>query len=878
MSVANHMKRLLLAILVAIAAFTAGHVAGQDRITSPQPVNTRKPWVRWWWPGSAVDRESLTRQMEELARVGVGGVEITPIYGARGYEQRYIRFLSPEFMAMLEHVAREGQRLGLGIDMATGTGWPFGGPWVDKDNALARAVLRDGQLAGEPTGMMVKRAAPGGEGLVVNPLSPDALRAYLKPFDDAFARFPRGVIRAQFHDSFEYYDASWASSLPAMFRQMHGYDIQTYAAEVMGRKAMDADTLGRIKSDFRDTLNRMHQSYLAEWARWSHEHGFIVRNQSHGAPANLLDLYGMVDIPETEVFGSTPFPIPGLRRDPAAVRHDQDLPEPMVTRMSSSAAHVMGHPLTSSETATWLRDHWKETLAYVKPEIDRIFLDGVNHVFYHGTVFSPRDAPWPGWLFYASTQFNPANPWWDDFGSLNAYVERVQTVLQGGQPDNRVLLYWPVYDVWDNPQGLMQQLGVHDVGFIMDSPSGALARALDNAGYAFDYISDDQIANTTTAGGALVTPGNRYDVLVVPRADRMPLPTLRKLAELARGGATIVFDALPADVPGYGNLSERRKEFQSLIAEWRFSAGPVAGVERAASGGTGSSGRVLRGNVLASLGAIGTVREPLADTSIDFIRRKTASGHDYFLANLQDKAFAGWITLGVPVATAAITDPLSGRSGGAPLQRAGTNGARIYLQLNPGESLLVSTTVGGGASGRAWTWFEPAGAPLPIRGTWNIQFIKGGPELPPAITTAALQSWTTLGGEAAQRFAGTARYRIEFDAPQRTAAAWMLDLGDVRDSARVRLNGRDIATAWSLPFQVRVDDALRPGRNILEIEVTNVAANRIRDMDRRGVQWKIMREINFVNIRYEPFDASGWPIELAGLLGPIELVPMRRVQ
>jgi hypothetical protein len=65
---------------------------------------------------------------------------------------------------------------------------------------------------------------------------------------------------------------------------------------------------------------------------------------------------------------------------------------------------------------------------------------------------------------------------------------------------------------------------------------------------------------------------------------------------------------------------------------------------------------------------------------------------------------------------------------------------------------------------------------------------------------------------------------------------------------------------------------------VLEIEVTNVAANRIRDMDRRGVQWKVMREINFVNIRYEPSDASGWQLEPSGLLGPITLVPMRRVR
>jgi hypothetical protein len=271
--------------------------------------------------------------------------------------------------------------------------------------------------------------------------------------------------------------------------------------------------------------------------------------------------------------------------------------------------------------------------------------------------------------------------------------------------------------------------------------------------------------------------------------------------------------------------------------------------------------------VVAALQSIGTVRETLAETPIDFIRRRTAAGYDYFLANLKGDAFAGWVTLGVSAAGATITDPLTGRSGATPLDATGDARARVYLQLKPGESLLVSTSTDAAASGPEWTWLEPAGAPEPIAGTWNIEFIKGGPELPPAITTTTLASWTALGGEAAQRFAGTARYRIEFDAPARRAAAWVLNLGDVRESARVRLNGRDVAAAWSLPFEVRLGDAFVPGRNVLQIEVTNVAANRIRDMDRRGVAWKIMREINFVNIRYEPFDASGWPLELSGLLG-----------
>jgi len=152
---------------------------------------------------------------------------------------------------MLEHVGREAQRLGLGVDMATGTGWPFGGPRVAPEDSSKKIVRIGGRLGGEPTKMMVKRAAPGGEGLVLDPFSPDALNRYLAPFTKAFASFPRGLVRAQFHDSFEYYGAGWTEKLPETFRRMHGYDIHTFDAVLLGDKAADADTLGRVKSDYR---------------------------------------------------------------------------------------------------------------------------------------------------------------------------------------------------------------------------------------------------------------------------------------------------------------------------------------------------------------------------------------------------------------------------------------------------------------------------------------------------------------------------------------------------------------------------------------------------------------------------------------------------
>jgi len=833
----------------------------------PEPTRETKPWIRWWWPGSAVDEPNLTRHLEEFAAAGLGGVEITPIYGARGAEQRYVDFLSPRWVQLVAHTGREAQRLGLGVDMATGTGWPFGGPAVSTADGSQKLVLKDGHLAGEPTGMQVKRAAPGGAGNVLDPFSSAALERYLTPFGAAFASLPRELLRGQFHDSFEYYGASWTPALAERFRAMHGYDVNDHAAQLLDEKPCDAATLARLKADYRATLAQLHLEYLQGWAKWSHARGWIIRNQSHGAPANLLDLYATADIPETEVFGSTPFPIPGLRRVIVELRNDQDLPESLVIRFASSAAHVAGHRLASSETLTWLREHWKEAPSMMKPEIDRLFVEGINHLVYHGNAYSPADVPWPGWLFYASTEFNDRNPLWPDLAALNAYVARVQSILQGGAPDTDVLLYWPVHDVWDDPGKLINQLGVHDVSWLTKSPTGQLARLFLQRGITFDYLSDAQLAATSTAGRNnhdLRTPGGHTSrVLVVPATRRMPVETLRQITALAAAGATVIVQQLPEDVPGYGRLDERRATFRQLLAALGQTHATVVGrAEPDALLATPAFAQKVR-------------REAIVDAGVSFVRRRHDLGHDYFLANLGAKPVDGWVTLGVGATDAFILDPLSGRIGRAAL-KADAAHAAIYLQLASGESLIVRTSdQRAAADAPAWTYVTPAGEATAVRGEWQIDFTRGGPALPAAIRTAELKSWTELGDAEAQRFAGTARYRMEFDLPAGVRADdWLLDLGDVRETARVRLNGTDAGIAWSLPFQLRVGSLLRPGRNVLEIDVTNLAANRIRDLDQRGTNWKIMREINYVDILYKPFDAAKWAIVPSGLLGPVRLIPL----
>ena len=549
------------------------------------------------------------------------------------------------------------------------------------------------------------------------------------------------------------------------------------------------------------------------------------------------------------------------------MRAADDLPEPLVMQLASSAGHVMGHPLISSETCTWLREHWKVALAFAKPEIDRLFVNGINHIFYHGTVYSPADAPWPGWLFYASTQFNPRNPWWRDFGALNHYVTRVQSILQHGQPDHDVLIYWPFEDLIDDPKGLMQQYAVHHVAWLTESNAGHLAHTLQHAGIGTDFISDAQLLQTQPAAdGHLQTPGHTYRVLLIPATQRMPVATLARLQALAAAGVHLRFiDALPEDVPGLGQLETRRTEFAALRASPAFAA-PVPLADAA--------------NAVTTLGVR---HETFATHGLEYIRRATADGHDYFVTNLSGQPVDTWVSLGTPATHALLLDPLTAQFGIARTRPGADGRDEILLQLAPGQSTLVRASVHPTLTAEvsAWPYTRPAGEPVTLTAPWAVTFLTGGPEIPAPFTMPAPASWTSLTTDArTQSFSGTAVYRTTFEmaAPAMTTAdGWRLDLGDVRESARVRLNGHDIGTAWSVPYVLDLGSAVRPGRNELEIEVTNLAANRIRDLDRRGISWRNMHEINFVNISYQPFDASDWAVTPSGLLGPVRLLPLHRL-
>jgi hypothetical protein len=273
-----------------------------------------------------------------------------------------------------------------------------------------------------------------------------------------------------------------------------------------------------------------------------------------------------------------------------------------------------------------------------------------------------------------------------------------------------------------------------------------------------------------------------------------------------------------------------------------------------------------------ALAALGIRRERLVDLpGLIFIRRRHASGRHYVVANQGKEAVDEWLPLAVGAGSALLMDPMSGRTGLA--QMRGTAPCEIRLQLPAGGSCVLRTFDDPLSDAPAWPYAEPCGPAQELEGRWQVDFLSGGPDLPPSFQTEQLASWTE-SSEAAERFAGTARYRLAFDAPAR-AEAWQLDLGEVHASARVRLNGRDAATLIGPSFTTTLPH-VQPAGNVLEVEVTNLAANRIRDLDRRGVAWRIFDDINFVSRQYGPFDATDWPVLPSGLLGPVRLVPLKK--
>src|SRR5262249_10144219 len=380
-----------------------------------------------------------------------------------------------------------------------------------------------------------------------------------------------------------------------------------------------------VRRDYGRTLTELFEDrFLKPMREWAQQKGVRFRIQNYGVPPAALASARYADTVDGEGFEWRTL---------------------STSRWASSAAHLLGKSIVSSEGWTWLHSPaFRATPLDLKAEADRHFLSGINQLIGHGWPYSPPQAGTPGWMFYAAGVYSDKNPWWPVMADTSRYLQRVSAVLRQGEPFADVALFAPTEDVWaqfrpGNPRALNLASGIRD------AIGPTLVPAILDAGHNFD------LADSRTLHEALQ---RKYRFLVMPPMKSRPDPVDRYVA----GGGQVL--------PGSGNdLAERL----SVMADVRFVP---------------------------------------PSSSIGFVHRRLRDGDVYFLANTGNRPVtveamfsAGSTLFGFPRGPNKLTrserwDPLTGAI--EPLPQGGSS---VPLSFEPyGSQMVVFRTDDAGEESR----------------------------------------------------------------------------------------------------------------------------------------------------------------------------------
>ena len=815
-----------------------------------RPPDDARMMVRWWWFGPAVTHAQLEREMRFMKEGGIGGFEVQPTYALeldnaeKGIKN--LPFMSSEFLDALTFTGQKAKELGLRMDLTLGSGWPFGGPHIPLALTSPRLRvakgdpgLREGEkviatfdaegklmAAGAPrsanatyfissfTRQTVKRPAVGAEGPVLNHYDTAALQAHFKavgePMLKALAGTPPYAI---FSDSLEVYNSDWTSDFLAEFQKRRGYDLTPLLPALIN----DLPPSRAIRHDWGQTLSELcDDRYLQPLNKWAADHGTKFRSQTYGIPPVTMSSQRFVDLPEGEGTQWKRF---------------------STTRWATSANHIYGRPVTSSETWTWLHSPvFRANPLDMKAEADLHFLQGINQLVAHGWPYTPPSVPEPGWRFYAAAVFNQHNPWWIVMPDIATYLQRVSWVLRQGTPTTDVAVYMPTHDAFAG-----FALGRDSVNQAMEGLIGAdMVPAILDAGYNFDFTDDTAIA----------TKGITHKVLVVANVERIPLATYKKISDFAAKGGKVLFTKrLPALAPGFKDEADT-VQVQALSAKFQVT-------------------EKLADALHTALPADFTL-----PPDVGAVHRHLPYSEIYFIANTTNRTVKGKAAFRVQGMQPAWWDPFTGK----------TAKATLDLELAPYESrvLVFSKDAAPALTTSA------AIPPVDLSTNWTVKF----PDSPQAIQMAKLRSWTD--DEARKFYSGTATYERSVTVPAtltRAGQRVFLNFGEgtvvdpaserrapsgmrawlespVREAAQVFVNGKPAGAVWKAPFEIEVTGLLKSGDNAIRVVVANLALNVLA----KGPLPDYKELIAKYGDKFQAQDMVSVRSLPAGMLGPVALI------
>ncbi|MFV2066899.1 MAG: glycosylhydrolase-like jelly roll fold domain-containing protein [Pirellulales bacterium] len=260
-----------------------------------------------------------------------------------------------------------------------------------------------------------------------------------------------------------------------------------------------------------------------------------------------------------------------------------------------------------------------------------------------------------------------------------------------------------------------------------------------------------------------------------------------------------------------------------------------------------------------------------ADALIRYAHRRTEEREIYFVANRQPQPVAARCVFRVTGRRPELWDPVRGTVRPLPDFAQQDGRTTIPLRFEPHQSFFVvfpkDTAAVPKATGTRVN-FRKLVTVGQIDGPWKVTFdtTAGGP---PATTFTTLDDWSRRPEAAIKYYAGIATYHRTFDLPPslqgRAGRTMVLDLGQVHELARVRLNGSDLGIVWCAPWRVDITRALQQGKNQLEIDVANLWPNRLIG------DKSVPPERRVTRTNFNPYRPDA-PLLPSGLLGPVTLM------
>ncbi len=650
-------------------------------------------------------------------------------------------------------------------------------------------------------------------------------------------------------DSWEMGSQNWSPNFRREFRKRRGYDPLKFLPAYTGRVVASDEISERFLWDVRQTAQELvvenHVGYLKELA---HKNGLTLSIEPYDLnPCGDLTMGRVADVPQCE-FWHVGFDTAYSVIEAASIAHTE------------GKSMVAGEAFTSEPGEDWRSDP-----AALKAQGDWAFCSGVNRFDFHTFESQPWTNRWPGMTMGPyGVHWDRNQTWWDMVPAYHDYIARCQYLLQRGVT---------VADVCF----LVAEGAPH----VFRPPVSAVSgKWPDHSGYNFDGCAPETLLERASVRhGNIVFPGGTtYRILVLPEQQTMTPKLLRKIRSLVLAGAT-VFGPPPLKSPSLQDYPACDQKVETIAREmWGDCDG-----EKVFSHSFGN-GRVIwrktRVNPGDQYGDFAAITNVLAqmnvppdfesDGPIRFTHRRDDEVEIYFLANSESQFVKADCTFRVTGKQPELFDPMTGKTRVLPEFVEHDGRTTVPLQFQPEQSFFIVFRFPAPAQRTAAPNFPPLKEVYELQGPWTVNFDPkwGGPR---QIAFDSLDDWSRRPETGIKYYSGKAVYRKSFELSGHavnSAGQYFLDLGSVKNLARIRLNGRDLGVVWCAPWRVDATTALRNGTNQLEIEVANLWPNRL-----IGDQ-SLPPDQRFAWTTRNPYKANS-PLLPSGLLGPVTVVVVR---